>query len=406
MSGSAGARRVVAIAVLAAAAARADVWNAGVPVTGAERLAEVAEKHRRLEAIMEARGLAAVVLTKSRNQAWLLGGSDTRIVLAQAESPVWLVAVRGGKRLLVSSNIEADRLLDEEGLREIGCEPLRFPWFAGPDPRERLVREAVSGTIGCDAALPGMRDIGADLARARFPLTAIEQRRYRWLGRHAAAAVAETCRTLRPGQSEIEIGGSLAARLAGQGITPTVILVGADDRVRRWRHLTPTTATVSKLALVNLCAERWGIVVAVTRLVHFGPLPPDLDRRMSACVAVDAAYLSAARPGRSFGDIFAAGATAYAASGFPEEWRAHHQGGSIGYFEREALIGPGSGETVVEGMALALNPTLAGVKVEDTVLVGPRTAEILTVTPGWPVRRALAGGASWDRPDILIRPAR
>ena len=69
-----------------------------------------------------------------------------------------------------------------------------------------------------------------------------------------------------------------------------------------------------------------------------------------------------------------------------------------------SLIGPDSGESVVEGMALALNPTLPGAKIEDTFLVGPRTAEILTVTPGWPTRRGTAAGASWERPDILVRP--
>ncbi len=403
--------RHAAIAILALAAgvpAHADVWHAGVPVTEAERRADIAEKDRRIGKLLADRGLAAVVLTKSRNQAWLLSGSDTKIVRAQAESPVWLLAGRGGNHSLVSNNIECDRLLDEEGLRGLGWNALKFPWFAGaagPDERLRLVREAVGGTVlGADAPVPGATDIGADLARIRFPLTVIESRRLRWLGREAAAAVAETCRTLKAGQTELEIGGALAARLETRGITPTVILVGADERVRRFRHLTPTTAKVAKLALVNLCAERWGLVVAVTRLVHFGPLPDDLARRMDACVAVDAAYLSAARPGTPFRDVFAKGAAAYAAAGFPEEWRQHHQGGSIGYFEREALIGPEADGTVVEGMALALNPTLAGVKVEDTFLVGPRTAEILTVTPGWPVRRAVTGGATWERPDILIRP--
>lgn len=404
-------RRVRALAwsvlVAACGAARADVWNAEVPVTDAERRADVAEKDRRLEAVMAARGLAAVVLTKSRNQAWLTGGSDTRIVRAQAESPVWLLALRGGRRYLVANNIESDRLMEEEGLRGLGWIALRYPWFAGaggPDERLRLVRETVSGTVGCDAELTGFAAVGAELSRARFPLTTVEARRLRWLGRTAAAAVADTCRSLQPGQTEIEIGGALAARLDARGVTPTVVLIGADERVARFRHLTPTTAKVARLALVNLCAERWGLVVAVTRLVHFGPLPAELARKMDACAAVDAAYLGAARPGRTFREVFAAGATAYAAAGFPEEWRQHHQGGSIGYFERESLIGPDSGESVVEGMAFALNPTLPGAKIEDTFLVGPRTAEILTVTPGWPTRRGTAAGASWERPDILVRP--
>ena len=83
----------------------------------------------------------------------------------------------------------------------------------------------------------------------------------------------------------------------------------------------------------------------------------------------------------------------------------HHQGGAIGYFEREFLSCPESTEVVVEGMALAWNPTIAGVKVEDTVMVEKAGIEVITPTPGWPMINVEIAGKKWERPGILVRAA-
>jgi len=91
------------------------------------------------------------------------------------------------------------------------------------------------------------------------------------------------------------------------------------------------------------------------------------------------------RPGRSLDDVFQDGQRGYAATGFPDEWRFHHQGGAVGYEPREFLGMPGSTDIVSVGQAYAWNPTIAGAKMEDTILVGARGNEILTTTRTWPV---------------------
>lgn len=52
---------------------------------------------------------------------------------------------------------------------------------------------------------------------------------------------------------------------------------------------------------------------------------------------------------------------------------------------REFLGLPGSTDLVSVGQAYAWNPTIAGAKIEDTILVGPQGNEILTTMPNWPV---------------------
>jgi antitoxin VapB len=328
-------------------------------------------------------------------------------VRAKQETPVWLLYARDGRKYLISDNIEADRIMKEEGLTELKFERRTSPWFyASPgyvDDRLRAMRD-IAGTalVGSDG-LAGTEDISGDLARSRFPLTAVETGKCRWLGARAGEAVAAVCRAIRPGQTETEIAGMLAGNLGEKHIRPTVILIGCDERVNEFRRLTPTDKVLKKYAMVNLCAERWGLVVAVGRLVHFGRPSAELRARIAACAAVDAAYLAAARPGTAFGRVFAAGVTAYTRAGWPEEWRRSSQGGPTGYNEREWLMTPDCKDQVAEGMTVAFNPSLPGVIIEDTVLVGKHTIEILTATADWPMIAAKAGGEVYYRPDILVR---
>jgi hypothetical protein len=57
----------------------------------------------------------------------------------------------------------------------------------------------------------------------------------------------------------------------------------------------------------------------------------------------------------------------------------------VGYEPREFLGLPGSMDLVQVGQAYAWNPTIAGAKMEDTILVGEKSNEILTTIPNWPV---------------------
>ena len=55
----------------------------------------------------------------------------------------------------------------------------------------------------------------------------------------------------------------------------------------------------------------------------------------------------------------------YAAVGFADEWRKHHQGGACGYEPREYLAVPESPDRVALGEEYAWNPSITGYKSED-----------------------------------------
>lgn len=354
--------------------------------------AEREEKEARLRNYLRQHGLDAVVLAREANIAWLTAGARTRVVTTQEGGAAALIYTAEGRKIAVTGVPEARRL-EEEELGSLGWEIAAHPWDQDPEPllRSILKGRRAAADVPWWPWLPPARDLG----RLRYRLTPGEVERLRWLGARTGAAVAQACRAHQPGEPELAAAARVHAALAADGITPAVVLVAGDDRIWRYRHPLPTPRPVERYLMVVLVAEKWGLHAAATRLVHFGPLPLELERKQAAVAAVDRAFIEATRPGTPVKEVFAAGLRAYAAAGYPEEWRLHHQGGAIGYAPREYLATAASTEVVEENQAFAWNPSITGVKSEDTILVTGAGAEVLTAVPDWP----LVDG----RPAILVR---
>jgi Xaa-Pro dipeptidase len=366
-----------------------------------DKAEEFAVKVARVRAFMETRSYAAVVLSTQANFAWLTCGGDHRVVTASEVGASALVVTEAGVHVL-TNNIEAPRLQAEE----LGGLPVTVheqAWYE--EDRLRRVEElAGGGRVASDTAWPdGAVLESSALARLRWQLLEPEVERYRWLGRRTAEALAAAAWEIAPGQSEQEIAARLAARLWAQGITPAVLLVAADERCYRFRHPLPTDKPLRELVMMVVGARRWGLGVAATRLVHFGPLPADLRRRHQAVCAVDACLIAETVPGAAVKDIFARAVEKYAEVGYPEQWRLHHQGGATGYAPREYRANFSCPESVLEHQAFAWNPSIAGTKSEDTILATAAGPEILSVGGDWPQLEVEYAGRPWLRPDILVR---
>src|SRR5205085_487259 len=80
---------------------------------------------------------------------------------------------------------------------------------------------------------------------------------------------------------EYHIARAIADAAAGFRARAVVALVGADDRLRKYRHPVPTAAAWKHVVMLALCAERDGLIVSLSRLVAAGP-PADLDPRTRA----------------------------------------------------------------------------------------------------------------------------
>jgi Xaa-Pro aminopeptidase len=141
-------------------------------------------------------------------------------------------------------------------------------------------------------------------------------------------------------------------------------------------------------------------VASLTRLVSFGQLTAEQENAYARLLEVDVAFNVATRTGALVGDAFSVGAAAYLRNGFDvHEWHNHHQGGPTGYAAREWLATAESSAMVEERQPFAWNPSVPGLKSEDTVLAHAEEPEVLTVDPRWPTTTV----AGMVRPLILVR---
>jgi len=354
-------------------------------------------KQGRIQTLLERHKLDGLLLRRVNNFAWATCGASAYVDRAESNAEASLLITRTGRHL-ITNNIEVARLAEEEKL-ESDWEFHFAPWHEGQQKTiDALVRGLRLGSDGCRA---GGSDLSAELSHLRASLTVEEGGRFRELGRLCAEAMDAAVRAVRPGQREHEIAARLALESEQRGMQVTVNLVASDERVFAFRHPLPTDKRLERYAMLILCARRWGLVGSITRLVHFGRLPDELQRKAAAVRGVDATFMAATKPGATLGKIFLEAVRAYASEGFPDEWQRHHQGGLGGYLPREILASPDSAVQVRAGHVLAWNPSITGVKSEDTMLVNEHGNEVLTAIPEWPMQEVHVDGKTLFRPAIL-----
>jgi len=361
--------------------------------------AELDEKHTRLVEWLQREKLSGVLIRRNENVAWVTGGAVEVRVLTPSETGVAsLLVTADGKRYYFTTENEAPRLRDEE-FGALDFEPVLFPWYA--DDTAAAAAKLAGGPLGSDTPVPGT--IAVNLYPLRASLGESEITRYRWLGANTAASTVESLKQVQPGMSEYDLEAMTAANLLQRGILPSVYLYAVDDRIYKYKHAVSRGKKLEKYAMLNLCTRKWGLAISITRFVHFGSLPAELEARFKSAAQVNAALLDATKVGATSAELFRVAQAAYAAEGFPGEEQFHHQGGPTGYGEREWVATPNGKETVVDRQAVAWNPSIRGGKAEDTVILRDGKIEWLTSTPESPAINAEVNGKVYPAAGVLVR---
>lgn len=375
-------------------------------ITQTEAQAEIAEKMVRLQTFLEREKLDGMLFTQVRNFFWITAGlANNQIVLNKDVGAASVLIMKDGSKYLICNDSEAPRLMNEI-MTELGYTLKRFDWFEAnilQDVRGDIISQlAPKGRIGSDVPYPNTILVADQFKPLRYSLTEPEIKRYRWLGHQTTTAIESVCRSLKPGMDEFEIEALTSAELRSRGIMPTVLLIGVDERIYNYRHCLPAGSKLQKYAMVNVVAEKWGMPIAVTRFVHFGPIPEELKAKLEKAALINAKYQKATVPGKACAEIFEECKTWYAESGYEGEWMKHHQGGATGYDDREYVIYPGVKEVVQERQAFAWNPTITGAKIEDTIIAYKDHVEVVTATGNWPVINIDLDGKIYPQPGILV----
>lgn len=360
---------------------------------------ELNVKLQRIQGLLTESDLDALWLRQTCNFAWATCGASSYINRADSIGVASLLITRQD-RFVLTNNIEAVRLMKEQELQRQGWEFRVAPWYENGGELTKLI---AGKKLGVDIFSPNAMDVSAQLTSLRAQLTPEEAERFRELGRLCALAMQEAVFAVGRGMTEYQIAAALSQAVESKGVQAIVNLIGTDERIFSYRHPLPTPKPLQKYAMLVLCGRKWGLVCSLTRLIHFGALPDDLRRKATAVARIDAEMIAATRPGKTLGDVFSKAQEAYASTGFSNEWKLHHQGGPAGYMPREITATPSSTQPILLGQAYAWNPSITGVKSEDTILVGEQDNEVITQMKDWPVMEVEVEGRRMKRPAILER---
>jgi len=360
---------------------------------------EIKEKERRVRDFLKTKNLKGLILKRQANFSWMTCGGLNLVGIATEVGATTLLITENSK-FVISNNIEAPRMIHEEGLEKQGFIVKTFPWHE--DQEVSIVKEIVEeGPLGSDVPFPNAIGLPGEVAKLRYSLTSEEQKRYRWLGKKVSLALEKTMMKAKKGEKESAVVGRLCKELWKDRIDPITLMSAADDRVSNFRHPIPTEKRVEKYLMVSVNARKWGLIVSLTRFVHFGELPEELRRKYEANVFVDCTMMAHSLPGIPVKEVLQKGIDAYKEKGFPEEWKFHHQGGSIGYTGRDYRVSFNTPDIIQENQAFTWNPSITGTKSEDTILATSKGPQMITHPILYPTLSLNVAGISFNRPAIL-----
>ena len=360
---------------------------------------EIKEKEKRVRNFLKSKDLKGLVLKRQANFSWMTGGGLNLVGIATEMGATSLLITENSK-FVISNNIEAPRMIEEEGLEKQGFVIKAFPWHE--DQEVSIVKEIVGeGPLGSDVPFPNAIVLAEEVARLRYSFTPDEQKRYRWLGKRVSIALEKTMMKTKKGEKESAVVGRLSKELWKDRIDPVTLMSAADDRISNFRHPIPTEKKIEKYLMVSVNARKWGLIVSLTRFVHFGKLPKELREKYEANVFIDCTMMAHTRPGIPAKEVLQKGMDAYREKGYPEEWKLHHQGGSIGYTGRDYRVHFKSPDIIQENQAFTWNPSITGTKSEDTILATSKGPEMITHPILYPTLSLSVAGISFTRPAIL-----
>lgn len=344
----------------------------------------------RVTAILEERGIGALVVTDLANVRYLTGyvGSnavaivgaggrvlvtDSRYATAAAEE-VEGAEVRIGRRDLLAD--AADIAREVAGGRPVGVEADDLTIARYERLVELLGGAATATTRGVVEGLRAIKDAG-EVAAMREAAAVAD----RALARVLDAGIV--------GRAERAVAFSLHEAMVAEGAQdpsfPTIVASG--PRAARPHHVPgPDPIPEGTLVVIDLGAVVDGYCSDMTRTVATGPLPARLEEIHAVCLEAQIAALDAAAPGMAAADLDAVARASITAAGYGEHF-GHGLGHGVGLEIHERPgVRPESSDALEAGMAITIEPGIylegeGGVRIEDLVVLQEGGREVLSHTP-------------------------
>ena len=365
----------------------------------AARRADIDAKQSALLPILEAMEVESLLLLMPAHVAWFTAGLNVRGLIADSERPA--IYTNGRQRWLICSNVDTQRLFDEE-LDRLGFQLKEWSWGGG---RADLLASVTAGRKGAsDRPFPQTPKANNQLRPLLRELSGFEQAAYRDLGKAVAHAVEAAARNLARGQTEEEIAGQVGHRLLHRGVGPTAVSVSADGRGAKYRRPGFGAVPVTQTCVIQATGQRDGLYATCSRTMSFGPPPEEFRAAQDLAAKLAGVYRTVTSPDNTIGRAGETGRVVLANTPYEFDWRLSQPGYGAGRFPAEELRRAGQEETLCARPAHLWQPRVGPAAVVDTLIVAIDEPVVVTPSEDWPVKRlAVRGRPYHDIPDVLVR---
>ncbi len=363
-----------------------------------ERKEEVRIKLERVRNFLRENDLSAMLVKKQPNFSWITAGGVNFVGMA-TEMGVTSVLITEKDQFVIANKIEAKRMRDEEV--DNMFEVLEYEWYE--DREMEIVKKIVGdGKVGCDAVLPETQFVDNTFKKLRYELTEGEIERYLYLGEKLSKIVEEILMyETKPGETEIEVAGKISAKLWKEGIEPTAFMIASDERIRNYRHPISKNKKIEKLVMASVNARYKGLIATMTRMAHFGKIPESLRKQYKDNVEIECIMITKTKIGEEMRIPVLSAIEEYEKRGYKDEWKLHHQGGSMGYYPRDIRVTPTTMERVYRNQAFCWNPSITGTKSEDGFIITEKGPIMITKPVIFPTLRVEVEDMTFIKPDML-----
>jgi Xaa-Pro aminopeptidase len=230
-----------------------------------------------------------------------------------------------------------------------------------------------------------MVDVGPEIKRRRLIKSAVELEKLAHAAAITDAATKEIFRSLRGGQTELEVAVALDAAIGAAGGTlafETIVLSGPNSALPHGRA-SARRLGAGDLVLLDFGAAYEGYRADTTRVAIVGE-PTARHRQIHSLVlAAHDAAIATIRAGATTGDVDAAARKVIEDAGMGDRF-FHRTGHGLGLETHEdPSLDPGSKTLLEVGMVFTVEPGVyipdwGGVRIEDDVVVEKDGCRLLT----------------------------
>jgi Xaa-Pro aminopeptidase len=363
------------------------------------RRADIDAKQAAIAPILEGMEVEALILLMPAHVTWFTAGMNVRGMFADSERPG--IYTNGKQRWLICSNVDTQRLFDEE-LDRLGFQLREWHWEAGRS--DLLANMTLGKKVIADRPFPNIPMANDHLRPLLRALSPFEQEQYRELGEVVVHAVEATARGFAQGQTEEEVVGQIGHRLLHHGIEPTAVSVAADERGAKYRRPGFGAFPITKTAVVQATGQRSGLYATCSRTVSFGPVSDEFRIAYDLAIKQAGVYRALMQPGATVSAIGVAARSVLLRTPYEFDWRLAPPGYGAGRFPAEELRRAGIEEPLAAGWAVVWQPHVGPATIVDTLIVADGEPIVVTPPEDWPVKRlSIRQGPYHDIPDVLIR---